>query len=952
MAFPFLLLAIVIVGMIGMMLLMPKPKVENARPETLDKLNFPTASEGSPLPLILGKVRHRGPNTLWYGDFESVAIKKKVKTGLFSSKKVTTGYKYYVGLDLGLGLGPGVQLTTIWFDKDEVWTGTVGPNETSLSINKPSLWGGEEKGGGFTGTLRFYGGQFSQPQNAYVLSKVANDLPAYVGQSHIVLEHCYIGTQAMLRTMSFELSRYTNSIGLGLGHERIGDDMNPAEMLFQIMTLEWGGLDVDPNDIDLPTFVAVGEVLYTEGNGMSLIISSPNSGRDAIEEVLRQVDGVMYQDPVSGKILLRLIRDDYDLLTLPVLDKTNVSSVRSFARTSWDDTVNQVRVTYTNRVNKYEKGTAIVQDLANINSQGRIRPVNLSYPGVTVGDLANRLASREMAQMSVPLFRATLEVNREAADLRPGDAFMWSWDEYEIAQVVMRVQKFSLGDLVDGRVVIDCVQDKFALDQTIFAAPEPSGHVPYQDKLANPVTARMVRESPYFLASASGLAIAAANSLVLVSAVLPANADSYDVWTSADGVEYAESSAEVVPSPRGTLGAAITAAASLATGMLPNITVNMADSSDLEAHTAAEVAQGAGLFFIGGELFAYEGKAVAGAVVTLSNVWRSLLDTTPGAHAIGDAVWFLDGSNVIEDIFGSTATVRVKLATRTVDDLMDYTTDAGTTLVLQSRPGRPLPPAAIKFGAAALNTPPANGASPVTITWANRNRLETVVRKLGDTTSKNEVGQTTTIRWRKNGGAWTDTTYAPGIATATIDTASLVADLVEWEIYSSRDGLDSFAKWQFASGAAAPVGASPDAGGGDTGGGSGGGGGGTGGTPPVDTTPTYVVPPDDVSLVFPFGAVVGVDPIDLPITFPIKIPAGLAGTNVDHRTNPAVLATFTLKKNNVAVGTVAVSAAGGYTFTAAAAINLAAGDTLTCQPPNPADATLAGLTITVAGTRV
>lgn len=943
MAFPFILLAAVAFGLIGLMLLMPKPKIENARPETLDKLNFPTASEGSPAPLILGTVRHRGPNTLWYGDFKAKAIKKKQKTGLFSSKKVTVGYKYYVGIDLGLGLGPGVVLSKIWFDKDEVWSGSAGPNETSLSINKKDLWGGEEKGGGFIGTLRFYGGQFSQPANAYVSGKVSNGLPAYVGQTHIVLEGCYIGTQAMLRAMSFELSRFTNSIGLQAGHERIGDDLNPAEMLFQIMTLEWGGLDVDPNDIDLPSFVAVGETLFSEGNGMSLIISSPNSGRDAVEEVLRQVDGVMYQDPLTGKIILRLIREDYNLISLPVLDKTNVSAVRSFARSSWDDTVNQVRVTFTNRSNKYEKGTAIVQDLANINSQGRIRPVNLSYPGVAVGDLAQQLAGREMAQLSVPLFRATLEVNREAADLRPGDAFLWSWDEYELTRVVMRVQKFSLGDLQDGRVVIDCVQDEFALDLTIFASPETSGHVPYVPVVAAPVASRLVKEAPYFLASASGLAIAATQSVVMVAAELPADADSYDVYTSTDaGALYQRSAQGVVPSDIATLNTAITNSASLATGMIASIAVTLTDSTGIAAHTAAEVAQGANLFLINGELFAYEGKSVAGAVVTLSNVWRALLDTSPGTHAVGAGVYFLDGGNVIDDLFPATATVLVKLATNTADGSMDYTADAASSITLKGRTNRPLPPAAIKFGAGALNTPPANGTSPQTVAWANRNRLAQTIRKIGDTASSHEPGQQTTVRWRKNAGAWTALNFAPGVTTATVDTGSVSGDTVDWEFYSTRDGVDSFAKWQFTSAAAAPTGSSPET--------SVGGGGGAPSTP-TDTTPTYSAPLDSLSLVFPFGELIGTYAIDLPITFAQTIPAGLSGTNVDHRANPAATASFKLQKNGADVATVAISAAGAYTLTAASAIELAAGDTLSCAPPAAEDATLRGVTITVAGIR-
>lgn len=220
--------------------------------------------------------------------------------------------------------------------------------------------------------------------------------------------------------------------------------------------------------------------------------------------------------------------------------------------------------------------------------------------------------------------------------------------------------------------------------------------------------------------------------------------------------------------------------------------------------------------------------------------------------------------------------------------------------------------------------------------------MSATIRKITDATSENESGQQTVIRYRKNGGAWTALTYGPGVTTATVDPGALVSDTVDWELYSSRDGLDSYARWTFTAGAAAGAGSSPETS-------PGGGGGAT--QPPADTTPVYVAPEDALSLVFPFGESIGTYPIDLPITFGIDIPAGLTGSNVDHRTNPAATATFTLKKGATTVGTIAISAAGAYTFTAAAAISLNNGDTLTCEPPGSSDANLKGVTITIAGTR-
>ena len=222
--------------------------------------------------------------------------------------------------------------------------------------------------------------------------------------------------------------------GLGLTSlvNRVGDDLNPAEALYQVLISEWGGLDVDPSDIGTASFVSAASTLADEGNGISLLITKANSGKDIAEEILRQIDGILYQDPSTGTIELKLIRADYAVEDLDVFDESNIASLRDFTSNSWDDTINQFRVTYTNASNKYENGSAMVQDMANINSQQRLRSSNVSFPGCSTGDLAVALATRELAQYSVPLFKATLELKRNAASLRPGDPFLMTWSEYNL----------------------------------------------------------------------------------------------------------------------------------------------------------------------------------------------------------------------------------------------------------------------------------------------------------------------------------------------------------------------------------------------------------------------------------------------------------------------------------------------------------------------------------------
>lgn len=929
-------LAILFVGsIVASLLLMPKPKTENARASTLDDLQFPRAQEGSPYPIGLGKFRARGPNTLWVGDWEAVPIKKKMKTSIFSSKKVIVGYRYFVGAALAIVLGPGVKILKIWYGKDVLWEGDVSVDGTAIVINKPDLFGGKEKGGGFVGTIRFYSGSWSQTPNAYMEGVIgAGDVTAYRGQCYIVLEKCEIGEQNSLRDISFEMTRYTNSLGILGGEEIVQGDSNPFELLYHLYTADWGGLNVPFSMINSDVFLACAATVFDEGNGMSLYISKSNDGSDLSNEVLRQVDGLLYQDPPTGKIVPKLIREDYNVVDLPVFDESNVITVRKFTSKLWEDTINQMRVTYTNRDKKYEKGSAFEQDLANINAQGRLRSTTQNYPGVTRGLLASELCRRDLAQVSVPTLSAQLEVNREGLALRPGSVFVWSWDEFGIALVVLRVKNFDLGALLENRIVLEVSQDQFAINETVFAVPGAGG-----DNASGPNDPAVASanvfaiESPYFFSLASALALGSTKSTLLVGASPITGSDEYDVYTSIDTINYNPSEENVVYTPFGVLKTTITAVESLDDGTIASMDIEM-DDEDIAVYSATQVANGNGLFFIGDELLAHQGVTVVGATITFANVWRGLLDSIPQAHAINDIAYFVFGDSVVEDQFDYTAAVRVKVLPRTLTELLPLASAAHVAVTLNKRAARPLCPQAIKFDGGAFFVPPALGTGSHTITWANRDRNVLTIRKIVDTTNEYEPGQRTVLRYRLNVAAWTTVLIEPGVVTYTFDALAGVGDTVSYELYSTRDGLDSFSKWKFTAGAAAGVGENPDGG---------------GAAPPDDQDP-FTVLPDAIAIVFPFGETIGTYPIDIPVTFDVLIADNFVGSNADVRTNPADgIATFTAYVNGVSVGTIMITTLGIVTFnTAAGALAIAAGSTLTITPPGAEDSAMEGVTFTIA----
>lgn len=933
-------LAVLFVGsLVASLLLMPKPKIENARPQGLDDLQYPRAEEGAPVPLILGRGRLRGPNTLWVGDFEARPIKKKQKTGLFSSKKVIVGHEYFIGLQLGLALGPNT-LHTIWSDKDILWSGNAS-GVSAININLPDLYGGKEKGGGFVGTLRFYTGDFAQGVNAYVEGKIgAGAVPAYRGKSVLVFEKVNIGEQNSLRQLSLELSRYTNGLALAGGMNQIGDDLNPMEVLFQVFTLEWGGLDVPISMIDTDSWKECAETLYNEQNGMSVVISTPNGGKEVASEVLRQVDGILYSNVQTGKIVAKLIRNDYEIEDLPVFDESNIIAIRKFTSKLWEDTINQVRVTYTDRSKKYEKGSAFEQDMANIHAQERVRSITNSYPGVNVGILATKLAKRDLAQGSIPLLSAEIEMNREGQALKPGDVFVWAWDAYDIAQSVLRVRKFDLGALTDNRIVVECSQDEFAVRNTLFEAPDGEGssaELPNDPAIAS--TKRFVLEGAYWFAQAAGFSVGEGSSFVMVSAKAPTASEEYDVYTSDDaGASYDPSEEGIVYAPYGDLNTAIDASTGLDDGIFGSITITTS-SDEIVSVTADQIASGASLFYIGSELFAHQGVVDNGdGTLTLQNCRRALLDTVPAAHIVGAGVFFMAGDTIVDDLFPNDAALRVKVTPRTFSQALDVATAPYDSVTLKARPARPLRPARVQFDGGTVLAPPAVGTGSKTVTWANRSRLSPTILHVADATNEFEPGQQTVFRFRLNGGAWTEALIAPGETSYTFDAAAGGGDTVDYEIYSTRDGLDSFSRWTFTAGAAAAGGSSPDTGGGD----------------PADDQDDYVIPGVPYSTPFGFTDAPIASEVLLIHVFPedVNFADDFAGSRGTIGTNPAASFTLTVAKNGANIGTIVVSTGGAVTFaTTGGAVSFAAGDRLTVTGPLSPDAAIANCAFTFTGER-
>ncbi len=624
-----------------------------------------------------------------------------------SSKKVTVGYKYYLGAHLILCHGPVDKITRIEVDGKTAWSGnaTGGP----ISINAPNLFGGEGREGGVSGTVDIEMGRPNQGRNAYLQGRLGSDIPAYRGVVGAVLRQVYVGLNPYLKRWAFWASRiHTRQNGQPQWYDEkaeINGDMNPAHIIRECLTDRDWGMGYPETDIDDASFRAAADLMHAEGMGMSLLWDRSTSLEDFLKEVLKHIDGSLYVDRVTGKFTLKLARGGYDINNLLILDENSIERITDFQRTAPGDLVNSVTVVYWD-ANTGKNNSVTVQDIALTAQQQAVVGTTLQYPGFTRGDIATRVASRELTALSTPLASATIYANRKAASLNIGDVFVLSWPRYGITRMVMRVANIELGSLDKNAVKIQAVEDVFALPQAVYAPPPPSAW-------ENPVTAptpcphHSVVEAPYWelvqrMGETEAAAVPPTSGHVVATGTRPSgSATNARLYTNPTNTAWEDAGAvDFCPYAR------------LAVAATPTATVLAIDSGiDLDLVQPGTYA------IIDNEIVRVD--AVTDTTLT---VGRGVLDTVAAPHAVGAHILFTDAyceTDAVEYATGETA--RIRLLPVTGMGTLDVSAAPTQTVTIAGRHAKPYPPGRLRINNQAY---PAVITGPLSLSWAHRDRLQ------------------------------------------------------------------------------------------------------------------------------------------------------------------------------------------------------------------------------------
>lgn len=276
---------------------------------------------------------------------------------------------------------------------------------------------------------------------------------------------------------------------------RLGDDENPAEAIYEILMNENWGCNYEKDRIDIPSLVKLGAITEIEGLGVSCLINNIATAGSYINKILDHINGVCYDDPKTGKLTFKLLRDNFDEDTLPIFNTTNCESLE-FTRLDWSETSSAIQTTFTSADNKFDTSTLTVSDIANVLITKNYTEVNKDCQYFTTAQNARTYAQTQLLSAAYPLAAVQIKCNRIAYDITVGDPIIVNWKPYGIVKQIFRVTDIDYASLTEEEISITAVEDVFSFGKVDYEYSDaPQWTTPIQKPKAFRCTKFM--EMPY-----------------------------------------------------------------------------------------------------------------------------------------------------------------------------------------------------------------------------------------------------------------------------------------------------------------------------------------------------------------------------------------------------------------------------------------------------------------------
>lgn len=706
-----------------------------------------------------------------------------------SRKSQVVGHRYFFGMHMGVGRGPMDEMVAIKVGDRIAWTGSVTAN-ASIQIDQPGLFGGDDKEGGIAGQLDVLMGEPTQAVNARLAAMLGGLVPAFRGVATTFFDGLMCSGSPYPKPWTYRWRRALKGwdgepwypakavITLaGPAGEPI-KAMNPAHILYECFTNADWGRGLARARLDDAAWVAAADKLFAEGFGLCLKWSRQDSIAAFMQGVVDHIGAVQFVDPATGLIVLRLIRDDYVVASLPLFDAdSGLLAIDDDDAASQSAGVNEVVVRYRSPVDGKDHQVR-VKNPGAIHAMGGVASVSKDYPGLPTAELALRVAQRDLRASTGFIKKFKVRLDRRGYQVLPGSVFRIRDTKRGIAEMVLRAGRVESGPLTVGAITITALQDVFGLPASSYVAVQVGGYVAPVTTPAPLTSGRLIEVSYRDLAAQLGRydldnLDASSAYLAAVAGALSGTTLGFQLRSRRDGVGAFAVQAEGAVCAVAQLGAAL------------GVTQNTATVVTGIALTQVAVGSAA---LLDDEIVRVDSIDLVGGTVTLG---RGCVDTVPAPHAAGATLLFYEGTGAVDTHeFSAGINLQCKLLTRTSAGLLSEAAASALSITLGQRQARPYPPANLRINGAPY--PATVTAVNLAVSWRHRDRLVQADQLVDNLQLDIGPEAGTTYSWRlltQPGGALVVSGSAVSGASAAISARPSGSYLLE--LWSMRGGLES-----------------------------------------------------------------------------------------------------------------------------------------------------------------
>lgn len=434
---------------------------EEPPPKQVYEATFPTTEDGAPVGVLFGRYRVSRPAIAWVGELDSEA--GSIGNGSPNHPSV---YRASVLYEVARGFTSATNnIHGGWIGRKKLFW--QPPIVEVPALSTEGHVGGliEILAGGSTQVLvdpSTGAGVTAAGQRMRAAGHAAAAIPGYRGRISAFLYNnvggFYFGPSGSFPSVEFEASSYHAGHSQLGTFARVGSDSNPVNVIYEILTSPFlMGLPESAIDVS-GTFKAAQYTLHTETHGYSRFWSERVEAQEMLNDVLRQIDGLLYFDHRSKKVKVKLIRPDFSPGDLFVINRSNCQRLVAFAM-GGQAQVSNVIVKYRDRAEGYEVRSVRAADEGNIAGHDEQAVIEeLDYPGCCDAETAQRIAARELAARSKPFVRCRAIMKRTALRVEPGDPVRVVYTNPDV-NAIFRVVDVDRGSPKDGAIALDLVLD-------------------------------------------------------------------------------------------------------------------------------------------------------------------------------------------------------------------------------------------------------------------------------------------------------------------------------------------------------------------------------------------------------------------------------------------------------------------------------------------------------------